>query len=477
MIRQEKRRLANGTVKTQVRVVQSYRPYPGKPPKHRTIKNFGYLEDQNDTEKFWKEVNACNDGLQGSTTKTIPIPDSNRIDLSVQRARNYGWRFVAKVYSKVTGDKAVGAELNETFMYLVADQFLYADSVREALARIPLYYGTETIDIDTKQFYQAVGICGESFYSAQKIISSRLQSMAGTDLMALLMQDPDCIKIPDGRRKAPPAMKIGLTLDPDHRCIGIAAFSTEDASDVLNTLAMAKQQAGVSRLILVTTGHVDGNAVCQRGDGFLTFRTCNGSESAKIRDLLQQPDGCSEFKKWRLINPSQVVLEPEDTSYRKQLVLETKSPDANSCDYILVATSESELQANEMVDLYDKLQNLDSSIRDIKSDYDSKIPFVNDPMRIKGYFLSLLTGLVIARLIQKSMAEERITIDRIRTALREANCIVLGKGGYVMLLDMAKSGCAGDYSLIQKCFGTDYYYEFAKQENFTRFFREMKLAI
>lgn len=477
MIRQDKRRLADGTVKTQVRVIQSYRPYPGQQPKHRTIKNFGYLEDQRDKEKFWEEVNACNDGLQGSTARMIPIPDSNRLDFHVQRSRNYGWRFVTKVYSEVTGDVIVGRELNDTFKYLVADQLLYAEGVREALARVPLYYGTDSFGIDTKQFYQAIGICGESFYSAQRTISDRMQSLAGCDLMTLLLQPPDCYRAPDGRRKATPAMKIGLILDPDHRCIGVAVFSTEDASDVLNTLAMAKRQTEVSRLIVVTNGQIDGDTICQQGDGYLAFRSCNDAELTKVREMLQYPDGCSEFRKWRLISPQQLLQNEENVSCRKVLLLEIKSQDKDSYDDKIVITNEEELQADEMLELYDKLQNVDGSLRDVKDDYDAKIAFVNDPMRIRGYTLSLLTGLTIARLIQRNMTEFKIPIARISAALREANCIVLDKGGYVMLLDMAKSGCADDYGLIQKSFGTDFYYEFAKQESFTRFFREMNLAM
>lgn len=477
MIRQDKRRLADGRVKTQVRVIQSYRPYPGQPPKHRTIKNFGYLEDQRDKAKFWEEVNACNDGLQGSTARMIPIPDAKRMDFHVQRSRNYGWRFVTEVYSEVTGDMIVGRELNDTFKYLVADQLLYADGVREALARVPLYYGTDGFDIDTKQFYQAIGVCGESFYSAQRTMANRMQSLAGCDLMSLLLQPPDCYRVPDGRRKAAPALKIGLLLGPDHHCIGVAVFSAEDASDVLNTLATAKRQTEASRLIMVTAGHIDGDAIWQRGDGYLTFRSCNDSELAKVREMLQHPDGCSEFRKWRLIDPQQIVQNEESISCRKLLIFETEDTEKSLLDDKIIVTSEEELRVNEMLELYDKLQNIDGSLRDVKYDYDAKIAFVNDPARIRGYTLSLLTGLAIARLIQRNMAERKIPIARISAALREANCIVLDKGGYVMLLDMAKSGCADDYGLIQKSFGTDFYYEFSKQESFTRFFREMNLAM
>jgi len=47
----------DGTQKTNVRIVEGYRPWPGKAPKQRQIKNLGYAEDYEDQEAFWKMVN------------------------------------------------------------------------------------------------------------------------------------------------------------------------------------------------------------------------------------------------------------------------------------------------------------------------------------------------------------------------------------------------------------------------------------
>jgi len=56
MIRKDKRTDASGKIKTQIRVVESYRPGPGMNPKQRTIKDFGYLEEQKDAKAFMVEV-------------------------------------------------------------------------------------------------------------------------------------------------------------------------------------------------------------------------------------------------------------------------------------------------------------------------------------------------------------------------------------------------------------------------------------
>ena len=64
MIRKDKRTFKDGSVKTQIRVTQGYRPYPNASPKQRTIKSFGYLEDQEDPDAFWAKVHALNDSLK-----------------------------------------------------------------------------------------------------------------------------------------------------------------------------------------------------------------------------------------------------------------------------------------------------------------------------------------------------------------------------------------------------------------------------
>ena len=48
MIRKDKKLFKDGSMKTQVRVTEGYRPYPNSSPKQRTVKSFGYLEDQED---------------------------------------------------------------------------------------------------------------------------------------------------------------------------------------------------------------------------------------------------------------------------------------------------------------------------------------------------------------------------------------------------------------------------------------------
>ena len=51
-IKKTRHTFSDGTVKTQITLVESYRPGKGMNPRTRTIKDYGYLEDQKDPEKF-----------------------------------------------------------------------------------------------------------------------------------------------------------------------------------------------------------------------------------------------------------------------------------------------------------------------------------------------------------------------------------------------------------------------------------------
>ena len=75
-----------------------YLRYPNASPKQRTVKSFGYLEDQTDLEAFWKEVNACNDSLKHKRDLRIEIPVSEMMYSENNRLLNYGYKFPESVY-------------------------------------------------------------------------------------------------------------------------------------------------------------------------------------------------------------------------------------------------------------------------------------------------------------------------------------------------------------------------------------------
>ena len=76
MIRKDSRVYKSGAVKTQVRVVEGYRPGPGCPPKQRTLKNFGYLEDQEAPVAFMAMVREYDENSKNEPVTRLEVPST-----------------------------------------------------------------------------------------------------------------------------------------------------------------------------------------------------------------------------------------------------------------------------------------------------------------------------------------------------------------------------------------------------------------
>ena len=136
MIRKDKKTFKDGSVKTQIRVTEGYRPFPNSSPKQRTIKSFGYLEGQEDQDAFWKEVHACNDSLKKKRNLRIEIPVSEMMYTENNRLLNYGYKFLESVYQLLDISTFINQyqessgfrgkySLDQIFSYLVMDRILY----------------------------------------------------------------------------------------------------------------------------------------------------------------------------------------------------------------------------------------------------------------------------------------------------------------------------------------------------------------
>ena len=79
MIRNDPKTFKDGTIKTQIRVVEGYRPGPGLPPKQRTIKDFGYLEDHDDQEAFMASVAEFNSSFKKDAALRIEVPSNAKM--------------------------------------------------------------------------------------------------------------------------------------------------------------------------------------------------------------------------------------------------------------------------------------------------------------------------------------------------------------------------------------------------------------
>lgn len=205
------------------------------------------------------------------------------------------------------------------------------------------------------------------------------------------------------------------------------------------------------------------------------------------------------LKEETILKETDEVLDEKQTAKVSAVDWEKAEKDALYDGYFAIITSELDYDAAKIREVYHGLWRIEESFRIMKSDFDARPIYLNKREHVRAHFLICFVALVVLRLIQNEMGTKRLSVDRIVEALRNANCL-LERGGYIRLLDIGgkiryeeipdrKSGklvpglkfssedqAALDYRRIQETFGTNFYYAYAKQEDFKRFFKEMKLG-
>ena len=104
MIKKNKRLNAKGQTRTQVLVVEAYRPGQGANPKQRTIKNFGYLEDQDNQDVFMEMVMEFDANFKNESDKLI-----SKVSMYSEENRkfNYGYRYLESIYDALDIDSFI----------------------------------------------------------------------------------------------------------------------------------------------------------------------------------------------------------------------------------------------------------------------------------------------------------------------------------------------------------------------------------
>lgn len=148
MIRKDKHKFADGSFKTQIRVTEGYRDSVTGKAKQKTIKSFGYLEDQIDPISFMNEVVKFD--LEYKKDKKIVLNETKTkafYEDSSSNIFNFGYRFIETIYDSLELDKVFNEidykgnnSLNEMFKYLVIQRILNPDSKRATYQMINNFY-------------------------------------------------------------------------------------------------------------------------------------------------------------------------------------------------------------------------------------------------------------------------------------------------------------------------------------------------
>ena len=150
-IKKEHKKTKTGT-KTYIRIVESFRD--DGVSKHRPIKNYGYLEDQEDPKAFMEMVNRELRVLDKHKDNDITIKIKSKDNLlngPINIAYHYGYRYLESIYDYLKIDEflnnhqqSLGGKnqylISDIFKYLVFERILAPASKRKSLSNASYYY-------------------------------------------------------------------------------------------------------------------------------------------------------------------------------------------------------------------------------------------------------------------------------------------------------------------------------------------------
>lgn len=316
MIKKDRKVLKDGTIKTFVRVMESYRPGPGMEATKRTLKSFGYLEDQPDPEAFMREVEAFD--ADPANREQI---SSNKMYSGQNRKYNYGYHYLQAVYDKlgITGfiekyqadTKFRGQySLDEIFRLLVLLRILEPDSKRASTQRQQVFYGWDP-QIELPNVYRALDHFAAFSVPLQQHLDQQVKALIGRDLKYAFYDVTNYffeIDFPDEdgelrkrgvskEHRVDPIVQMGLFIDPNGLPVSMSLFpgNTSDTLTLQPVMVDVKKAYQMQRLIVVADKGLNSSKnidfICQNGDGYVVSQVLKGKKGKRYHEALFDENG------------------------------------------------------------------------------------------------------------------------------------------------------------------------------------------
>ena len=316
MIKKDKHTFKYGT-RTQIRVIEGYRPHPGAPVKHRTIKNFGYLEDQENPIQFMKEVEEFDRKYKDSKHITIIHPTNIKFHEDTSSIPyNYGYRFLEAIYDALKIEEFFHTlpfkgdyNLNDVFKFLTLQRILNPDSKRATTQLIQSFYN-QNYDFQLFDVYRALDKFDDIKIDLQKYINDQVKDIIGRDSSLAFYDVTNYyfeIDFPDedGLRqrgvskehRVDPIVQLGLFIDSNGIPVSMSLFkgNTADTKTLQPIMNEIKESYQLSRLIVVADKGLNSSSnidyICNHGDGYVISQILRGKKGKRYQGKLFEEKG------------------------------------------------------------------------------------------------------------------------------------------------------------------------------------------
>lgn len=186
MIKKTLVKFKDGSFKTQIRVVEGVRI--GDKITHRHIRGFGYLEDNEDQEKFLQMVKEFDENYKQSKKISVELDSQESwLDDDDDLVYNFGYKFVEAIYNQLDLKTLFNKlefkgkyDLNEIFKFLVIHRLLNPDSKRATYQRKDSLFGIKE-DFELYDVYRALSIYNKNSDQLQTHLNEKIKALVGRD--------------------------------------------------------------------------------------------------------------------------------------------------------------------------------------------------------------------------------------------------------------------------------------------------------
>lgn len=316
MIKKDKIKGKDGSFKTYIRVTEGYRPAPGMSPKQRTLKSFGYLEDQADPVAFMKLAEAF-DADPTNREQT----SSDKMYSGQNQKLNYGYKFLESVYQTLgvpdfiksyTKDSGFRGSysIEETFKYLVINRLLAPDSNRASVQRQNAFYGWNP-ELELPNVYRAMDHIADFSADFQRQLDGKIKTLIGRDLKYAFYDVTNYffeIDFPDAdgelrkrgvskEHRVDPIVQMGLFIDSNGLPVSMSLFpgNTSDTMTLQPVMKELKKAYELQRLIVVADKGLNSSKnidfICQNGDGYVVSQILRGTKGQRYHEAMLEETG------------------------------------------------------------------------------------------------------------------------------------------------------------------------------------------
>ena len=323
MIKKDKVKFADGSVKTYYRVTQGYRPKPGAAPKQRTIKKFGYIEDQSDPDAFLSEIKEFNDSFLKNNADDCE--DDIEMYTKYTVTQNYGYKFIESIYNLLRIDSFIDkwmflnsfrdkADLKKIFKFLILQRIMLPASKRATFANLKMFYDFDC-DFNLQNIYRALDKYALMDIQFQKYLHSTVSQLTQRDMSYAFYDvtnyyteidfaDPD-IDGKNGLRKKgvskehrlDPIVQMGLLIDANGIPVAMETFpgNTSDTLTFIPTLNKVKDEFKLQKIIAVADKGMNSSTnidhLVNQGDGFVFSQILKGTKGKRYHAQAFSEDG------------------------------------------------------------------------------------------------------------------------------------------------------------------------------------------